>query len=67
MYEQLNTIDDMVDKIDELVIDMGLPAHVTRSVCNHLYAFYSDLEAAVVYMEGPRDEQAAIEQEKNGE
>lgn len=66
MYEQLNTIDDMVDKIDDLVLDMDLPLHVTRSVCSHLYAFYSDLEGAVVAQE-KRDEQAAIEQEKNGE
>ena len=57
MHDQLDKIDGMLDKIDELVIDMGLPTHVTRSVCNHLYAFYDDLEGAVVYMEGPRDEQ----------
>lgn len=66
MYKQLNTIDGMVDKIDELVIDMGLPTHVTRSVCNHLYAFYGDLEGAVVEQE-KRDDLAAIEREKNGE
>jgi len=66
MYEQLNTIDDLLDKIDDLVLDMDLPLYVTRPICSQLYAFYDDLEGAVVAQE-KRNEQAAIEQEKNGE
>ena len=63
MYEQLNTIDDLLDKIDDLILDMDLPLYVTRPICSQLYAFYDDLEGAVVEQE-KRAEQAAIEQEK---
>ena len=56
MNEQLNTIGDMVDQIIDLVLDMNLPPHVTRSVCSHLYALCSDL------LEG-----AAIEEETDNE
>ena len=63
MYEQLNKIDDLLDKIDDLILDMDLPLHVTRPICSQLYAFYDDLEGAVVEQE-KRAEQAAIEQEK---
>lgn len=66
MQDQLNTIDDLLDKIDDLILDMDLPLHVTRPICSQLYAFYDDLEGAVVEQE-KRAEQAAIEQEKRAE